>query len=219
MGIIHFAQLAVKFCSTCFHMQLVTTYLLEGIRMTVPGGTYTDCTEMLYSSTHFFDNFNHSVECHEWRIPPSLWMTTTSIIPTLILIPLVDRLLYVSCRPKMLKRIAAGKVFLLLSIVVAIPVEIVRLTQLWDQFDNEENNSTIIINAIPFHTKSSMTFHVASPLSIAFIMPQYILFGFTVVLAKITGLNTNPNQALSLYLFLYLLMQLWSSSTLRVQEP
>ena len=79
-----------------------------------------------------------------------------------------------------------GNIFLLLSILVAIPIEIERMKKLWQQFTSD-GNSTIVINAIPFHTESATTFHVASPLSIVHIMPQYILFGFTGVLAKITG--------------------------------
>ena len=160
--------------------------------MSVPRGTYTNCTETIYRSTDYFVNATYSVECHKWSIPPSFWMASASFVPILVLIPLVDRLFYVSCRPKMLKRIAAGNIFLLLSILVAVPVEIARMEKLWDQF----THGAVVINAIPFHTASATTFHLASPLSIASIMPQYILFGFTKVFAKITGLFV--------YLYVYL---------------
>ena len=166
-------------------MQLLTTYLLEGIRMTAPNGAYEDCTTRLLSSTHFFDNATHHIECQKWTVPPSLWMALTTYVPLLILIPLLDRLCYVSCRPKMLKRIAIGKIFLLTSILVAIAVEIVRFNRMWEQFEKSE--STIVVNAIPLHTESSTTFHVASPLSILCLTPQYCLFAFAEVFASITG--------------------------------
>ena len=154
--------------------------------MTVPHGTYTDCTIGLQESTQFFQNLTYSIECHKWTIPPSIWMAVATFVPILMLIPLVDRLLYVSCQPKMLKRIAAGKLFLLLSILVAIAVEVVRMEQMWAQFGGG-GNITVVINAIPFHTESATSFHLASPLSIFYIMPQYVLFAFTEVLANITG--------------------------------
>jgi hypothetical protein len=179
--------IAKVFPAFYFHVQLASTYFLEGVRMSVPRGTYTNCTETIYRSTDYFVNATYSVECHKWNIPPSFWMASASFIPILALIPLVDRLFYVSCRPKMLKRIAAGNIFLLLSILVAVPVEIARMEKLLDQF-TPGGNSTVVINAIPFHTASTTKFHLASPLSIAFIMPQYILFGFTKVFAKITGM-------------------------------
>lgn len=168
----------------CF-LQLLTTYLLEGIRMTVPHGSFDDCTTLLRSNTHFFDNITQHMECHMWNVPPSLWIVLTNFVPILFLIPLVDRILYVSFRPKMLKRIAVGKFFLLLSILVAIVVEIVRLHELWEHFERE--SSIIVINAIPFHTKSATTFHTASPLSILWITPQYLLFAFAEIFASVSG--------------------------------
>ena len=156
--------------------------------MTIPQGTYENCTKTLLSNTHFFDNFTtHSIECRLWNILPSVWIALTNFLPVLILIPLVDRLLYVSCVPKMLKRIAIGKVFLLASILVAIAVEAVRINRLLDHFNAQ--NSTIVINAIPFHTKSATTFHNASPLSILWITPQYTLFAVAGVFGRITGVK------------------------------
>ena len=157
--------------------------------MTVPPGTYENCTEVLLSNTHFFDNFtthSRTIECRLWNFLPSVWIALTNVLPVLILIPLVDRLLYVSCRLKMLKRITIGKVFLLASILVAIAVEVVRFQRLLGHF--EAQNSTIVINAIPFHTKSATTFHNASPLSILWITPQYTLFAFAGVFGRITGI-------------------------------
>ena len=199
-------------------MQLASTYFLEGVRMSVPRGTYTNCTEAIYRSIDYSVNATYSIECHKWSIPPSFWMASASFVPILVLIPLVDRLFYVSCRPKMLKRIAAGNIFLLLSILVAVPVEIARMDKLWDQFTHG-GNSTVVINAIPFHTASATTFHLASPLSIASIMPQYILFGFTKVFAKITGLYVYYILTLEQRPSICIPTQLWSSSMHRAREP
>ena len=115
-------------------------------------------------------------------------MALVTFVPILILILLVDRLLYVSCRPKMLKRIATGNIFLFISILVAIAVEYVRIHKLGKHIELDES-STIIINAIPFHTESAATFHIASPLDIMFIAPQYFLFAFAEVFASITGVS------------------------------
>ena len=169
-------------------MQLLTSYILEGTRTTVPHATYKDCTQHLLSSTHYFDNFSRSIECRMWTVPPSSWMALVTFVPILILILLVDRLLYVSCRPKMLKRIATGNIFLFISILVAIAVEYVRIHKLGKHIELDES-STIIINAIPFHTESAATFHIASPLDIMFIAPQYFLFAFAEVFASITGVS------------------------------
>lgn len=155
--------------------------------MTVPPGTFENCTARLQSSTTFFEGLNttHQIECQLWNIPPSLWMGLTNIVPTLIMIPLVDRIFYVCFRPSMLKRMAVGKVFLFVSLAVAIVVETARAHSLWNHFKTE--GSTIVINAIPFHTASTTTFHTASPLSIFWIAPQYSLFVFAEVLGNITG--------------------------------
>lgn len=155
--------------------------------MTVPLGTFENCTARLLSSTSFFEGLNntHQIGCQLWNMPPSLWMGLTNVAPILILIPLVDRILYVCYRPSMLKRMAVGKVFLFVSLVVAIGVEFARANELWNHFKTED--STIVINAIPFHTESAITFHVASPLPIFWIAPQYFLFVFAEILGKITG--------------------------------
>lgn len=158
--------------------------------MTVPLGTFENCTASLLSSTSFFEGLNtnvtHQIECQLWNnMPPSLWMGLTNVAPILILIPLVDRILYVCYRPSMLKRMAVGKAFLFVSLLVAIGVEAARVNVLWNHFSTK--NSTIVINAIPFHTKSTITFHIASPLYIFWIAPQYFLFVFAEILGKITG--------------------------------
>lgn len=162
------------------HIQLLTTYILEAVRMTVPYGTVDDCTASFQSSIT-----THQIECQLWKIPPSLWIVITNFVPTLILIPLVDRILYVCFRFSMLKRITVGEVFLFLSIAVAIGVEVARQRLLWSDFNNK--NSTIVINAIPFHTESTTTLHIASPLSIFFVAPQYFLFAFAEIFCNITG--------------------------------
>ena len=157
--------------------------------MTVPLGTFENCTASLLSSTSFFEGLytTRQIECQLWNnMPPSLWMGLTNVAPILILIPLVDRILYVCYRPSMLKRMAVGKVFLFVSLAVAIGVEVARVNLLWNHFLIDQN-STIVINAIPFHTQSTITFHIASPLYIFWIAPQYFLFVFAEILGKITG--------------------------------
>ena len=154
--------------------------------MTVPQGSVQNCTQNLLTNTHFFENVTRRIECQLWKVVPSLWLALANIVPVLILIPIFDRLVYVCFRIKMFKRMAIGKFFLFISIVVAIAVEGVRHRKLSDHFAMP--NSTIVINAIPFHTESTATFHTASPLSIFWITPQYFVFAFAEVLASITGI-------------------------------
>lgn len=169
-------------------MQLQTTYLLEAMRMTVPSGV-TD--ELKCPSFGLLKPLNVSIMCQRWTVAPSLWLGLANIVPVLILIPICDRLVYPCIRFAMLKRMAAGKLFLFLSIVVAIAVEAVRHNQLASHL---QNGTFLTLNAIPFHTGTTTRLHVASPMSILWIMPQYFLFAFAEVLANITGKTNTLNM-------------------------
>ena len=84
----------------------------------------------------------------------------------------------------MLMRIGIGKLFLLLSIIISIGVESHRLDTLGHSL---RGNDSLLISAIPFHTGSSTTLHVASPVPTQLIIPQFLFFAFAEVLSNITG--------------------------------
>ena len=152
--------------------------------MQVPKGFYKDCPIPKIPPN---SDIGRDVECRLWSIPPSIWLTIANLIPVLLLIPLLDRIIYPILgghSPTMLMRIGIGKVFLLLSIIVAIGVESHRVIQLTESI---RHNDSVIISAIPFHTGSSTTFHVASPAPIYLIIPQFLFFAFAEVLSNITG--------------------------------
>ncbi len=153
--------------------------------MKLPDGYHEHCPEGVAPSPAVN---NRNMDCHFWKVSPAVWLAFANIIPVLVLLPLLDRLIYpcfVGHAPSMLTRIAIGKVFLLLSIAVAIGLETYRTHELFDVL--ADKNGTIVINAIPFHTGSSTTLHVASPVSINHIVPQYLLFAFADVLSSVTG--------------------------------
>jgi len=152
--------------------------------MKLPAGWNASCPKPIIPTR---EEVNRTVNCEFWEIPPSLWLSIANIFPILIIVPLFDRIIYPCLRgyqPTMLKRIGFGKLFLLISIIVAIVVEIFRVQSLWQHL---RGDNFLIINAIPFHTGSSTTLHVASPLNVALIIPQYLLFCFAEVLSNITG--------------------------------
>lgn len=158
--------------------------------MQPPTGLYKECPKPIIPTDEV--NGRH-VDCQYWNAPPSLWLAIANVFPVLILIPFFDRVIYpiFVSTPTMLRRIGVGKVFLLASIAVATGVECFRAKQLTEFLWNNPNNITI--NAIPFHTGSSTTLHVASPAAIELIIPQYFLFTFAEVLSNITGkLQMNP---------------------------
>ena len=152
------------------------------MRMTVPPGFTENCPSL--GPIQSLNISSEVIKCQLWTVPPSLWLGLANIVPVLILIPICDRLVYPCVRFAMLKRMAAGKFFLFLSILVAITVEVVRHNQLSSEF---HSGTSITVNAIPFHTGTTTSLHVASPMSILWIMPQYFLFAFAEVLANITG--------------------------------
>ena len=167
-----------------FYLQLQSTYLLEAIRMKVPENFYKDCPSSIIPPK---SDIGREVECRFWNIPPSMWLTIANLIPVLLLIPLMDRIIYPFLggrSPTMLMRIGIGKLFLLLSIIIAIGVESHRVFTLGQSF---RANDSVIISAIPFHTGSSTTLHVASPVPIQLIIPQFLFFAFAEVLSNITG--------------------------------
>ena len=85
----------------------------------------------------------------------------------------------------MLGRIAIGKIFILLSVICALVLEVLRQRSFSEELG--QANSTITINAIRFHTDQADTLHVASDLSIYWVWPQYILFSFAELFCNITG--------------------------------
>ena len=152
--------------------------------MKLPTGWNDSCPNLIIPTQ---EKVNRTVDCEFWKVPPSLWLSIANIFPILIIVPLFDRVIYPCLRgyqPTMLKRIGLGKIFLLISIIVAIVVEIFRIRSLWQHL---REDTSIIINAIPFHTDSSTTLHVASPLVVTLIIPQYLLFCFAEVLSNVTG--------------------------------
>lgn len=153
---------------------------MEAMRMSQSDGLYEDCPEGVAPSM--------TVKCQFWKLSPAVMVAFANIIPVLFLLPLLDRLIYpclFSQTPPMLTRIAVGKVFLLISIAIAIGIEVNRVNQLARVL--KDSNETLVINAIPFHTGSSTTLHVASPVPIGQIVPQYFLFAFADVLSSVTG--------------------------------
>ena len=152
--------------------------------MKQPEGFYGECPDEVVPLK---SEVNRTVDCQFWKLPPSLWLAIANILPVLVLVPLVDRVVYpclAGYSPTMLTRIAIGKVFLVMSIIVATGIEWYRIKALADQLNSEES---LVINAIPFHTGSSTTLHVAPPVAIELIMPQYLLFAIADVLCNITG--------------------------------
>ena len=158
--------------------------------MVVPQGcTNSECPFLgMVTINEFFNSSTIILDCQLWKVPASLWLGIANILPILLLIPICDRLIYPCLKSPMLRRMAAGKVFIFLSISVAITVEVLRQHQLINAFNEaKDGNTSIIVNAIPFHGDTTIRFHVASPMSIGWILPQYFLFAFAEVLASITG--------------------------------
>ncbi len=159
---------------------------MEAMRMKLPDGYYESCPDELLAPLQTV--IKRPMECQLWKLSPSVWLTFANIIPVMLLLPILDRFVY-PCffgqTPSMLKRITIGKIFLLLSIVVAIGIETYRMSELSHILKDREDK--LVINAIPFHTGSSTTLHVASSASICLIVPQYLLFAFADVLSSVTG--------------------------------
>ena len=129
------------------------------------------------------------VQCFFKSVPSSIGYAAANLLPLLILIPLVDRVLYVCLNGwkwfSMLGRIGIGKAFILLSITCALIVEISRQSSLHDTL--QQADGTIIINAIRFHTEQTDSLHVAADMSAYWVWPQYILFSFAELFCNITG--------------------------------
>ena len=85
----------------------------------------------------------------------------------------------------MLGRIGIGKVFLLLSVICALVLEIFRQRTLSEQLGRA--NGTITISAVRFHTDQADNLYVASDISVYSVWPQYILFSFAELFCNITG--------------------------------
>ena len=155
-----------------------------------PACTNSECSFLgTLTINEFFNSSNVILDCQLWKVPASLWLGVANVLPILVLIPICDRLIYPCFKSPMLRRMAAGKVFIFLSIAVAITVEVLRHHQLINVFNEaKDGNASIFVNAIPFHGDTTIRFRVASPMSVGWILPQYILFAFAKVLASITGM-------------------------------
>ena len=155
--------------------------------MKLPDGLHKDCPAAIIPHE---SEVNRTVNCQFWKVTPAIWIGIANIAPLLIIVPLFDRLIYPSLArhsPPMLARIGVGKLFLLASIIIAIGIESFRNNELGDHILADNGTKSLVLNAIPFHTGSSTTLHVASPVSIALIIPQYLLFAFAEVLSNVTG--------------------------------
>ena len=168
-----------------FLLQLQSTYIMEGLRMALPENWYEDC-HSLYSER--FANSNRTIDCRALKVPPSLFVAAAYLLPLVIIAPVIDRIIYPCLRghtPSMLSRIGIGKLCIILSISVAIGLEGYRQNKLIQHLRVEEN--FLAINAVPFHTASSTTLVVASPVSVLNIIPQFLMIAFAEVLGNVTG--------------------------------
>lgn len=147
-----------------------------------------NCPLAAIQKLHRDINSSYTVNCKYSHTPPEMSFGLGNLLTILVLIPLCDRLMYICLSGwkalSMFGRITIGQIFLLLSIFTGLLVEVYRLIE-----TNKVTHSPSVlnINAIPFHTESTLVFHVATPISACLILPQYFLFAFAEVFANITS--------------------------------
>ena len=153
--------------------------------------SYAECPTSALGKLHHEIRSNFSFNCQYWTIPSPVGFAVTNLLPLLLLIPLFDRFIYTCLSGwkvfSMFGRIAIGNLFLFSSILMGLGVEVYRFSLSREMLSAIGSNRTLNINVIPFHTESSLVFHVATPVSIVLVLPQYFLFAFAEVFATITS--------------------------------
>ena len=152
--------------------------------------SYAECSPSVLGKLHHEINATYKFNCQYWTIPSPVGFAVTNLVPLLVLIPLFDRFIYTCLSGwkvfSMFGRIAIGNLFLLFSIIMGLGVEVYRFS-LSREMSTVIGSNTLNINVIPFHTESSLVFHVATPMSILLVLPQFFLFAFAEVFANITS--------------------------------
>ena len=166
------------------YTQVQTTAMLQGLRMQPL--SHINCSDDLIKSLTPPHSSNVTVHCQKLSIPPPIGLALSNLFLLVLLIPLFDRVIYICLSGwkwlSMLGRIAIGKLFILATICMALVVEIVRRDY------HSQNEDTITVNSFSFHTISSTTLKLASPVTVMLLMPQYWLFAFAELFCNITGI-------------------------------
>lgn len=82
----------------------------------------------------------------------------------------------------MLGLMAIGNLFLLISIVLGLCVEVYRVYMTQNQI-KIQFKPPLAINAVPFHTVTSLVFEIATPVSVMLVLLNFLMFAFSELFA------------------------------------
>ena len=120
----------------------------------------------------------------------ALLFGAANLFPILLFLPLYDRIVHTWLSGwkwfSMLARMAWGNIFIVVSILSAIAIEVVRIEKLSDTL---VENGTVLINSLNFHP-GTVSFEVASPLLSVYVSIPFFFFAIAEVFSNITGKYT-----------------------------